>query len=189
MSYIKSDKLKVFPTAHTRTSQLSSRMLYEQNIANIIGQFIDKDGFVVQFPKKLETGTNSIIINNNSSSLIFNLQGYYFTLLPGASFPKPDGEEKYLIAYLNTNTLDTDNLLAELKELKQDSAAGDFEGLSIEIITDLKSISVPYIILYKSIKDSSSSGPAAYTWKDYTDSLAKFELSSLHITGIDGKYQ
>lgn len=47
MSYIRSDKITAFPLAKNRVGDRESNLFYEQNIANIVNQVADTQGFIV----------------------------------------------------------------------------------------------------------------------------------------------
>jgi hypothetical protein len=161
-------------------------MLYEHNIANIIRQLIDVDGFIIQ-----EGSTDG---ENLISTLIFNLEGYNFKINaaenPSSKIKLPPARSgTYLIARLDFQTLE-----GELRELKGDAQNGNgiecFEGLILEAQDSLESLNTPYLILYESKQAGvDSQDNPLYKWKNsvYQPSLNKFKLNSIAITGIDGK--
>ncbi len=97
MAHILSDNISIFPLAKNRTSDRGARLFYEHNIANIIRQLTDVQGFIIspteeEFNQSVnkedvdtyvrataETSNNltklNLIFNKD---FIFNLYGYYF---------------------------------------------------------------------------------------------------------------
>ncbi len=99
MSYINKDAISVFPLAKNRPSDRSARLFYENNVANIIRQLVDTEGFII-LPEAGTDATQDLFVLNNDSSktildgaedllkitfsinapLVFNLYGYYFNI-------------------------------------------------------------------------------------------------------------
>lgn len=99
MSYINKDAISIFPLAKNRPSDRSARLFYENNVANIIRQLVDTEGFII-LPEAGTDATQDLFVLNNDSSktvldgaedllkitfsinapLVFNLYGYYFNI-------------------------------------------------------------------------------------------------------------
>lgn len=99
MSYINTDAISVFPLAKNRPSDRSARLFYENNVANIIRQLVDTEGFII-LPEAGTDATQDLFVLNTDSSktvldgaedllkitfsihapLVFNLYGYYFNI-------------------------------------------------------------------------------------------------------------
>lgn len=99
MSYINKDAISVFPLAKNRPSDRSARLFYENNVANIIRQLVDTEGFIILPEVETDLTQDLFVLNNDSSKtvldgaedslkitfsisapLVFNLYGYYFNI-------------------------------------------------------------------------------------------------------------
>ena len=71
---LSSTAVKVFPFARYRESRidLSSRLFYEYNVARLIKQLIDTEGFIIS--GKIDETTCSV-----SETVALNIGGYYLT--------------------------------------------------------------------------------------------------------------
>ena len=136
--YIQSDKINVFPLAKNRTTDKDARLLYEHNVANIIKQLIDTDGFVISDSVSVSTGTEtkneysgySEYPVNLTNPLEFNIGGYFFRIESGttiAMVPKVTTDTKDTIIPLYAS-IQIDNVSKEL--LGQDTD-NKYEGLGI----------------------------------------------------------
>lgn len=133
-SYIKSEDITVFPFAKNRAEDaLASRLLFEDNIANLIRQMIDVEGFIVSPDNTTEresccfSDVDKLYI---SKDLSFNLYGYYFNIKNNAVLSEvPEPGDYVLYASI---TIDTDS-----KEISgQDEIVGStnvFKGLKIDV--------------------------------------------------------
>lgn len=84
---IQSSQISVFPLSKNRTSDRSARLFYENNVANLIRQVVDVEGFLItkdglelyadSNPKNENRFDLSVITRN---PIIFNLYGYYFNI-------------------------------------------------------------------------------------------------------------
>lgn len=157
MSYIKSDKINIFPLNKTRDSDLQDNLLYESNIANIIRQLIDVDGFIISAPDEMSN------VSANSP-LVFNLYGYYIKIVE-----LPEDIKAPLYFYIKLENKDN------LQEIEGQDTDNEYTGLVAT--DDINSIpgTAPYIYIYD------DKGNLVST------SLKKFDFNSLAITGIDGK--
>lgn len=73
MANISSTSITIFPLNKHREGYPQDNLLYENNLANIIRQLIDVEGFIISGPDTLE----SVSIEN---PLILNIYGYYIKL-------------------------------------------------------------------------------------------------------------
>lgn len=90
MSYnINSRNIHVFPLAKNRIDDRSARLFYEDNIANIVRQVIDTEGFIISpSDGKLDLKAQSVDTTGNTVKYLFklkgdfefNLHGYYFSI-------------------------------------------------------------------------------------------------------------
>lgn len=86
--FVSSKSISVFPLSKNRPTDRSSRLFYENNVANIIRQLVDVDGFIIK------ADTNLLSINEKTnpleitlSEIIFNLYGYYFAVKESTEGP------------------------------------------------------------------------------------------------------
>lgn len=68
-AYLYTENIKVFPTTRRLNKQVTARLMTESNIANLIYQLLDTEGFVIT--DKKETYVDDEIFE-------FNIHGYYF---------------------------------------------------------------------------------------------------------------
>ena len=129
MSYIATDNISIFPLSKERPAKRENNIFYESNIANIIRQLIDTEGFIITPPTD---ATDLISLESDApvlnKSLMFNLYGYYIELSKGAVLADnaTKGDVFYACIKIKDNEIDG-----------QDNK-GDYEGLSI--VTDVSSL-------------------------------------------------
>lgn len=158
--YIDSNNIKVFPFGKYRSkidATASNRLLYETNIANILGKLIDTEGFV----------KGSITADGKTNGeLIINIAGYYFIISSGVS----------LVTGTSGNVYASIKLTGDIPALDGQDTEGEFQGLSL---TDsLPGDNFHYILLM--VKDGDN-------WTLNPDVYKKFDSTSINITEIDGK--
>ena len=186
MAYIASDKIGIFPLSKNRTSEtpLNSRLFYESNVANIINQVIDTDGFVITNYDDL----NAVQYNDNtqtlslSTPLEFNIGGYYvkideesnhFVRIPFEGVSKPEA-----IYASITLTDDTPT------EINGQDDNGVYTG--IEFTTNEPTNKTFTLKILERFATSPFGNQHFYRVPQ--ESKIKFDLLSLGITAIDGKH-
>lgn len=87
MSYISSSNISIFPLSKNRPNDRSSRLFYENNIANLLRQTVDVEGFIISSPDEFvldatvaADGARNKITITTLNHIIFNLYGYYFDI-------------------------------------------------------------------------------------------------------------
>ena len=87
MSFIASNNISIFPLSKNRPNDRSSRLFYENNIANLLRQTVDVEGFMISLPEdftlnvsNVEDGGKNKITLSTLNNIIFNLYGYYFNI-------------------------------------------------------------------------------------------------------------
>lgn len=80
MAYIQSDKITAFPLAKNREVDRKSNLFYEENIANIVNQLIDTQGFVITQTVDFMSVENGQLKMNSDSVFQFSLGGRLFTI-------------------------------------------------------------------------------------------------------------
>lgn len=197
MINIASTQVKVFPVSTNRDSNSASRLFYEHNIANILRQVSDaKNGFIISGP--------STFINDQSltDNLELCIYGYYVKILAGTKIVIENASTNINIVAglkLTAITVDDNDIIYQLNG--QDDANGiddgdSFQPLVINSFTDdqlseLKAVNfietsensndiTVYLPIFKYNSESQN-------YILCTDSLHKFESSSIKIVRIDGK--
>lgn len=166
--FINSDKIKVFPFAkyNRPTNDLGSRLFYECNIARLVTQLIDTDGFIIS--GAVDTGASI------TETLKFNIKGYYFEITAGVSLIPDDIKHTdsmiYGVVTLNDNP-------EELSGQDNDFS-GKFEALSITTIRPTED-TVFYLKLLEKVGEE---------WHIPEESYFRYNVSSINITKIDGKH-
>lgn len=207
--------VSVFPIAKNRVvNGRQQRLLYEDNIANLIRQLSDACGFVIS------TGENAVKLFQDEdgarvkiNNLAFNLYGYYFSIsasntvvelpvnLPQGDNPNPAQQTVYLNAQIMLNShkeLDGQDqeetytgLLLSLSDTsipKNDNFITDNTVVEGETITKYKIQSTLGAITYR--YEEQTLQPGTYIWNLYFDPVTvKFNLKSFEdsIEFIDGK--
>lgn len=161
---IASEKIKVFPFGKYRDitnvdTTASNRLLYEFNIANILGKLIDTEGFVV----------GSINTDGTTDGeLIINIAGYYFIIDSGVSLVEDlTGSEVYASIKITTSGIPS---------LDGQDSNNVFEGLNL---TNTDPTDASYSICLMTKENSN--------WVLNPNVLKKFNAPSINITEIDGK--
>ena len=164
---VASEDVVVFPLSKSRLNDGTidmdrTRLLTEKSVSNIINQLIDTNGFVIS---KEDSATKKVTVE-------FNLMGYYFrvTLDFGLNEIKEalNGTEVYANIYIDG-----------YQEIQGQDNEGKYEGL---ILSKSPIYSASLLILERTSTNSDK-------WEIPTSSRRRFDLSSLGINGIDGKYK
>lgn len=195
MANIISENIKVFPVSTNRLSDTTSRLLYEHNIANIIRQLSDaKNGFIIAGPDVFSTEQSL------GTDLELCIYGYYIKILSTATITL-ENSHNYVLAKLDLTAIKVnDNDIIYQLDGQDDAAGIDesnfFQPLSITSYdeADFKTLSSKnFIETNETSKDKSVYLPlfkkdsTTQQYKLYTDSLHKFNSSSINIVRINGK--
>ena len=168
--YLNSTNIKVFPLAKNRDTDPGARHMYESNIANIIRQLIDNEGYIIKATElTLENGCF------NLTGLEFNLHGYYVCI-------NASGDSTPLIAF--TADSEATALYASLSILNGEISGQDETDLyrGIEFTFNKPSNVTAFIKLFNVQEDT-----GVYKLVPVKESFQKFDAKSLNITKIDGK--
>lgn len=203
MSNLLSQYIEIFPTAKPRNTQRSSRLLYEDNIANIIRQIVDKPSFIISSkatnPPRLYSSSGSDSFQLGSGDAEFCLYGYYVKIKEDAIFTLSNTTDAK--GFINvTATLkgvyDASNGLYSPLEIcgEDDSELGAepvYNGLqfyycgeyenSVDVTTENNSVTV-------TVKFSLFSKHNETIYELCPQSYAKMSVGSLFLDGIDGKH-
>lgn len=167
--FINSEKIKVFPFAkYSRpANDLGSRLFYECNIARLITQLIDTDGFIISG----DIDSNATVIE----TLKFNIKGYYFEILPETSLLptdiKAEDSSIYGIIYLTNSPEELDG---------QDDGTYFTSFVISSSPIDKENTTKYYIKLLEKDADNN--------WSIPKESYLRYNTSSLNIKKIDGKH-
>ena len=122
---ISSNNISVFPLSKNRPNDRSARLFYEHNIANLIRQLIDVEGFIIQpssstdLSLSVSTDGDKIIIRTGTP-ITFNLYGYYFSIAANSS-----------LLTVNANELDAsggNNIIKLFAVLNIDDKSNEIAG-------------------------------------------------------------
>lgn len=171
MSYINSEHISIFPFSKIRNNKDKDRLFYENNIAGIIRQLIDTEGFIITAPEKIQ------LESSLDSKLEFNLHGYNIIIDEGAYiFESVPQDVNHIYAEI---ILDTSGVTPEISGQDVDNY---FEGLEI-IATKNKlpsSENNKYRLELFELIDN--------IWVVCQKSKLKFNSNVINITGIDGRH-
>ena len=170
---INSDRIKLFPISKPRSNDPTSRLFYEDNIANMLRQIVGKNGFIINAPKEL-TLRNGYYVNDKED-LEFNIYGYYVNIKAGTNLIEANGIKDYIYAQIIIDN-------SSIPEIKGQDNAGNYEGLEI-ISRDIKIEDDK-----TNVKDNSKKTLTIYLllYKKNNGSFI-IEGTTGFITGIDGK--
>lgn len=165
MSNILSNTINIFPLNKPREDYQQDNLLYEANIANLIAQLLDVDGFIIEAPEIF----NDI---NATNPLIVNIKGYHIRITDKPSdFPSASAENIYLKLKLKINET------TALTEVDGQDSDNMYSG--VEFVDTIDTTNNIYFLHIYS-KDNEQ-------FKIVNESKNKFNLSSLNISRIDGK--
>ena len=211
---LQSELVKVFPAGKYRSTQsadYTSRIFYEQNVSNLIRQIIDVPGFIISgsvntngivtedfncnlygYNFILENGAD--LVAKNLSNIVVNIDG------------NPLGNNQQFYVYLGIKLTSSESGISELNgqdalDTNENSITFNqlvYQGLDIFNDSSLRSSLTDYVAILPILvgytngdgtlyTDTSASGNPNNLIKIYTNSYAKFDISSLNITRIDGK--
>lgn len=125
--HIKSESIKIFPLAKPRSKDSSSRLFYEDNIANIIRQVTSGNGFIINAPTTLSTYNGYYRVNQD---LEFNIYGYYVKITKSSNIISVSDTNKngtnynYIYAKIKLNNSTT-------PEINGQDDGGNYTGLEI----------------------------------------------------------
>lgn len=173
---LSSTDIKVFPFARYRESRidLSSRLFYEYNVARLIKQLIDTEGFIIS--GTLDESTGSV-----SETVALNIGGYYFEFQQGAKLP-PSTTSNVIYAYIILTDIAVDeNNQPTPPELVGQDDKGNFTALTLcdDVPTEITGN-----IIYLKLAEKDTNGK----WKLASESYKKFSMNSLTLEKIDGKH-
>lgn len=170
---LSSNSIKVFPFARYRSTavDISSRLFYEYNVARLINQLIDTKGFII-------SGTINDENCSVTSTLSFNIGGYYFEISTGTSLtPSASSNAVYAYIILSDSVADENDQQTPPELVGQDEQ-NEFKALN------LCDEEPKGNVIFLKIAEKGSDGK----WKLSNDSYKKFSLNSLTLTKIDGKH-
>lgn len=198
--YVASASVRAFPLGRPRSnssSDITSRIFYEQTVTNLVKQLIDVDGFLITGPS-INSSNGQI-----NGDLEFNLGGYWFKINSGTSiFPLNNSGQ---LIYEQPGTVGTGTALVNKTcyiyacidltndvpiEIEGQDVNSNYEGL-LFIASDSEPGNFSdhtYRLPIYIGKTNSSGSPVGGNWVIYSDSFIKFDISSLNITGIDGRH-
>lgn len=195
---IKTNDISIFPLAKNRPNDRSARLFYENNVANLIRQVVDVEGFLiskdaVELSALAQPGSGSFqeLYISTVKPLVFNLYGYYFSIAPNANIyvdkqltAETDVVEAPLYAVLNI-----DDITNEIVGF--DNVNSEYEGLYIG--TDFNERAPEgrhYIKLLDFKAERQESGDWTVTGELCSESYQKISSQSLDmaINKIDGKH-
>lgn len=203
MSNLLSQYIEIFPTAKPRNTQRSSRLLYEDNIANIIRQIVDKPSFIISSkatpPPRLYSSSGSDSFQLRYGDAEFCLYGYYVKIKQDATFTldsTTDDNKGFInVTATLTGVYDDSNDLYSPLEIcgKDESVLGAepvYDGLqfnysrdyknSVAVVKDNNSVTVTVAFsLFSKHNEVYELCPQSY---------AKMSVGSLFLDGIDGKH-
>lgn len=173
---LSSNSIKVFPFARYRSTavDISSRLFYEYNVARLINQLIDTKGFII-------SGTINDENCSVTSTLSFNIGGYYFEISTGTSLT-PSASSTAVYAYIVlTHSIADENDQQTPPELIGQDDKGNFTALTLcdDIPTDIEGN-----VIYLKLAEKDING----NWVLADESYTKFSMQSLMLKKIDGKH-
>ena len=207
---IASNSLSVFPLSKNRTGDRSARLFYENNVANIIRQLIDVEGFLISDSFSLDVGnalsdsgivTYPILLKD---TLVFNLYGYYFCINKGAQICRVSFDQNNIdsVTYTLYAAIEIDTVANEIKYFDNNSV---YEGLQILMLGTDETVEKPsetadyhfielctFTMSYNKV--NADNEPERWEWVVNTDicdaSYQKISVKSLDmsISRIDGKH-
>ena len=130
MSYIATENISIFPLSKERPKKRENNIFYESNVANILRQLIDTEGFIITPPSD---ATELLRVENGSlklqKSLMFNIYGYYVEISSGASLADNVAKDDVFYACIKIKDNEIDG---------QDNDSDKYEGLNI--VTDISNL-------------------------------------------------
>ena len=194
MSFIKTESISIFPLAKNRPSDRGARLFYEDNVANIIRQMIDTQGFIIN-PDQ-ESSANFIRFGSLSGDnkitlyierpLTFNLGGYYFNIgeeySPVTIFDQePLTQEQVDNGFQVWARIELDVVNKEIIG-QDDKEDGVYQGLVFSTASTSDAFHYNIKIADCWFEDDSFNSQLA------TDSYIKVDNGSLNVKRIDGKH-
>ena len=202
--FLESQKIKAFPLGRPRdkaSSDITSRIFYEQTVSNIIRQLITVKGFLITAPESIYNGVLS-----SGTNLEFNLGGYYFNVASGTSIlPKDNagciidetkdnkqlkGVPIYLYAAIKLSSSEPYEIIGQ--DVKLDgSDFYEYQGLNIiasEDGPDKFNAGFDYYIPIYTGATNSNGDLIDSRLTVYHSSFYKFSLNDIRIDGIDGRH-
>ena len=171
--YLNSENVVVFPLSKARIKPSGTeveldrtRLLTEKSVSNIINQLIDTSGFVIGKEEVDAPG-------GSDKNLIveFNLLGYYIRVTLTSNTLSEFASAGKIYASINID---------DYQEIDGQDVGGKYQGLTLSD-TDVSGVSASLLILQYDTKNK--------TWVVPTESHRRFDIPSLIIDGIDGKYK
>lgn len=100
MSYLNSNKVRVFPTAQRETFDPAAKFTTEYNLASLINKLLDTKAFVLSDNAYLDQNDSDIL-----TKLEFNIMGYYFFIenVDLSNLDGYGGTNKFLNATIKIN--------------------------------------------------------------------------------------
>lgn len=184
MSNVYSTSVSIFPLAKNReVDKRASRLLYEDNIANLIRQVVDTEGFIIQEDNiqcSVEKKNGKYEVNF-SGTLIFNLFGYYVRLDSGSA---------WLSTAITVDDTGVHSIYAQI-QIKDDEIFGQDENGVYSGITLSTALNSDYKNLLLGKFEIDKTDDSLVTWTTDEDAKQKFTLNSFKssIKFIDGKHQ
>lgn len=203
MINLNSNNIHVFPLSKPRLNDYGkSRLLYEHNIANIVRQLTDVDGFLINCPDEFKvekslTGTWSVKdqFNNDVEEISFNLGGYYVVVdNVGLKqiFSNTYSKGTSIYAHLNTTEVVDGSFIYEINGQDDDSNRV-YTGIKFTTTIESTEVGKNYKLRLFDVLDmtQAADNTISGTVKPCKNSFNKFNTKSLDlsgITGIDGKH-
>ena len=197
MSYIKSEHIEIFPTALPRATQRGSRLLYEDNIANIIRQLVDKPSFIITHKNNITSNTVKVTqsLGVQNADIEFCIYGYYVKIKKGAMITEVNSNTDYINVSINLTSVipESESISPSLPHLLGQDDSGVYEAVNFigastyknEVNTSMRNgenileTIVEFTLLQKTSDHTYELCPMSYR---------KFDSFTLQVDGIDGKH-
>ena len=197
--YISTNSISVFPLAKNRPNDRSARLFYENNVANLIRQVVDVEGFLISKENPVlsvsaTAGSDNFTEINISIDrpLVFNLYGYYFSVGANAVIYKNEQFDAAVSNKIKQSlyaVLHIDSITNEIKGF--DNVNREYEGLHISTDPNVGDSAGRHILKLLDFEASvDADGNWTVTSALCSESYQKISSYSLDmaINKIDGKH-
>lgn len=177
MSFLNTDKIKVFPSTRRVGTQVDARLMTEASMVGLINQLINKKGFIITPKLNTETGYDP------AKEFEFNIHGYYFRINQASDITTLVGNaglNKIVYAHIAVDNSST----TQYHELIGQDDTNVYKGLYIDLTppdefdAHLSNADYYHLKLFKA-------NAAGTKWLIADESYAKFNESSVDLD-IDG---
>ena len=192
-----SSSIGIFPFAKNRPDDRNARIFYENNVANIIRQLCDGEGFIVSPPQtqsvegwfsiKNVDGKYYLSFDEPEAVLQLNIGGYFVEVKSDSKdetvlFPLPEKSEDGVYAYIKVSEAS--------REVEGQDSGSKFQGVTFSTRepsdeTGYKTYCLK--ILDVSVGEGTGNGPTIESCSMCKDSYLIFNMDRFNIDCIDGK--